>query len=117
LSAGRDGGRQRRRWRCAARIVLLAVAGLKNTEIAEQLGTGRPIVTKWRNRSPIIRLLRRGPHRSVRALNADIRTWIQTWNDDPGPFVWTKTADQILDSIPATATESINQDTSAFVSR
>ncbi len=43
--------------------------------------------------------LRRGTHRSVRDLNADIRAWIKTWNDDPKPFVWTKTADQILDSI------------------
>jgi transposase len=43
--------------------------------------------------------LRRGAHRSVRALNADIRTWIETWNDDPKPYVWTKTADQILESI------------------
>jgi transposase len=43
--------------------------------------------------------LRRGTHRSVRQLNADIRTWIQTWNDNPRPFVWTKTADEILDSI------------------
>jgi transposase len=43
--------------------------------------------------------LKRGAHRSVRALNADIRAWIETWNDDPKPFVWTKTADQILESI------------------
>jgi transposase len=43
--------------------------------------------------------LRRGAHRSVRQLNADIRAWIETWNADPKPFVWTKTADQILDSI------------------
>ena len=43
--------------------------------------------------------LRRGAHRSVRQLNADIRAWIDTWNDNPRPFVWTKTADQILDSI------------------
>lgn len=43
--------------------------------------------------------LRRGTHRSVRALNADIRAWIQTWNENPRPYVWTKTADQILDSI------------------
>jgi len=45
------------------------------------------------------KLLRRGAHRSVRDLNTDIRAWIDTWNDDPRPFVWTKTADQILDSI------------------
>jgi transposase len=43
--------------------------------------------------------LRRGAHRSVRELNADIRAWIDTWNDDPKPFVWTKTADEILNSI------------------
>ena len=43
--------------------------------------------------------LRRGAHRSVRELNADIRAWIETWNDDPKPYVWTKTADQILESI------------------
>src|SRR4051812_49819089 len=43
--------------------------------------------------------LQRGAHRSVRALNADIRTWIDTWNDNPRPYVWTKTADQILESI------------------
>jgi transposase len=43
--------------------------------------------------------LRRGSHRSVRQLNADIRAWIETWNEDPRPFVWTKTADQILESI------------------
>ena len=45
------------------------------------------------------KLLRRGAHRHVRALNADIRAWIETWNDNPRPFVWTKTADQILESI------------------
>ena len=45
------------------------------------------------------KLLKRGAHRSVRALNADIREWMTTWNDDPRPYVWTKTAEQILDSI------------------
>jgi transposase len=45
------------------------------------------------------KLLKRGAHRSVRQLNADIHTWIETWNDKPRPFVWTKTADQILESI------------------
>jgi transposase len=45
------------------------------------------------------KLLKRGTHRSVTALNTDIRAWMKTWNDDPRPYVWTKTADQILDSI------------------
>ncbi|KAF0957810.1 IS630 family transposase ISMsm2 [Rhodococcus sp. T7] len=43
--------------------------------------------------------LQRSPHRSVRQLNTDIRAWIETWNDNPRPYVWTKTADQILESI------------------
>jgi transposase len=54
------------------------------------------------------KLLRRGAHRSVRDLNADIRAWIDTWNDNPRPFIWTKTADQILDSI-ARYCERINE--------
>ena len=43
--------------------------------------------------------LRRGAHRSVRQLNTDIRAWIAVLNENPRPYVWTKTADQILDSI------------------
>ena len=45
------------------------------------------------------KLLKRGQHRSVRQLNAEIRDWINTWNENPRPYVWTKTAEQILDSI------------------
>jgi transposase len=44
-------------------------------------------------------LLRRGVHKSVAALEKDVRDWIKTWNDDPKPFRWTKTADEILDSL------------------
>jgi transposase len=43
--------------------------------------------------------LQRGTHRTVRELNTDIRSWIDTWNDNPRPYVWTKTTDQILESI------------------
>jgi len=45
------------------------------------------------------KLLQRGVHTSVQALEADIRAWIDTWNDNPKPFIWTKTADEILDSL------------------
>jgi transposase len=44
-------------------------------------------------------LLRRGVHTSVAALEKDIREWIKTWNEDPRPFVWRKTAEEILDSL------------------
>src|SRR5215510_1502061 len=45
------------------------------------------------------KLIRRGVHTSVQALENDIRNWIATWNDNPRPFTWTKTADQILSSL------------------
>ena len=50
------------------------------------------------------RKLRRSAHRSVVELEADVRDWINAWNDDPKPFVWTKTADQILDTLAAYCT-------------
>jgi transposase len=45
------------------------------------------------------KLIRRGVHTSVQALEADIRAWIATWNENPRPFTWTKTADEILNSL------------------
>ncbi len=50
------------------------------------------LTTKW---------IKRGTHRSVRDLVASIRTWITGWNDNPRPFVWHKTADEILESLAA----------------
>jgi len=47
------------------------------------------------------RKLRRSAHRSVTELEADIRRWISEWNKDPRPFVWTKTADEILETLAA----------------
>ena len=44
-------------------------------------------------------LLRRGDHRSVQALEKDIRDWVAAWNENPKPFVWTKTAEQILETL------------------
>jgi transposase len=41
--------------------------------------------------------IRRGTHRSVKDLVAAIGNFIDGWNDRCAPFVWTKTADQILD--------------------
>lgn len=43
--------------------------------------------------------LRRGTHRSTRALEDAIRLYLAVYNERPQPFVWVKTADQILDSI------------------
>jgi transposase len=49
--------------------------------------------------------LQRGTHHSVFALNKDIRGWVETWNEDPRPYVWTKTADQILASMSRYCTQ------------
>ena len=43
--------------------------------------------------------IRRGVHKSVQSLEADIRAWIDTWNENPRPFAWTKTAEEILNSL------------------
>ena len=43
--------------------------------------------------------LRRGTHRSTLQLEAALKQYIEISNEDPKPFVWTKTADQILESI------------------
>ncbi len=45
--------------------------------------------------------LRRGTHRSTKDLESAISSWIANWNEDPRPFVWHKTADEILDTLAA----------------
>ena len=50
------------------------------------------LTTKW---------LRRGTHRSVPELARSITEWVGTWNEDPKPYVWHKTADEIFDSLAA----------------
>jgi transposase len=47
------------------------------------------------------RKLRRSAHRSVTELETDIRKWINEWNKNPKPFVWTKSADEILETLAA----------------
>ena len=44
-------------------------------------------------------MIRRGVHKSVQALEKDIRAWITDWNEHPRPFLWTKTAEEILESL------------------
>jgi transposase len=45
------------------------------------------------------RQIKRGSHRSTRALENAIRSYLKIYNDDPKPFIWHKTADEILASI------------------
>lgn len=43
--------------------------------------------------------IKRGAHRSTRALETAIREYVAITNASPRPFVWTKTADEILASV------------------
>jgi transposase len=52
--------------------------------------------------------IRRGTHRSVAALETAIREFIDLHNEDPKPFVWTKSADEILASIARFAKRTLN---------
>jgi transposase len=44
-------------------------------------------------------MIKRGVHKNVQALEKDIRDWVADWNTRPRPFVWTKTAEEILESL------------------
>ncbi len=48
------------------------------------------LTTKW---------LRRGTHRSTKELEAAITSWVEHLNEDPNPFVWHKSADEILETL------------------
>jgi transposase len=48
------------------------------------------LTTKW---------LKRGTHRSTKELEAAISAWVDNWNVEPKPFVWHKSADQILETL------------------
>ncbi len=50
------------------------------------------LTTKW---------LRRGTHRSTKELEGSITSWVEHWNEDPKPFIWHKTADEILETLAA----------------
>jgi transposase len=49
--------------------------------------------------------LQRSSHRNTKELADDIKSWIAAWNEDPKPFVWTKSADQILERLASYCAE------------
>jgi hypothetical protein len=61
-------------------------------------GAPQPVVERW---FALLteKQLRHGIHRSTKELEATIGKFIQQQNRNPKPFVWQKTADQILDSV------------------
>jgi transposase len=61
--------------------------------------------------------IRRGVFRSVKDLETAIREFIEVHNEDPTPFVWTKTADQILASIARYAHRTLAAHSPALIAR
>ena len=59
------------------------------------------------------RQLRRGAHRTVAALEAAIQDFIDAHHATPKPFVWTKTADEILASIARFAQRTVGTQAAA----
>ena len=57
------------------------------------------------------RQIKRGAHTSVRQLQDAIKDFIQVSNHAPKPFVWTKTADQILEKVARFASETLRAHT------
>src|SRR6266516_4093084 len=107
-----------------ARIDKAVPAGLDVHLVCDNLATHKTaVIQDWLGRHPRVQLhftptgsswinqverwfgyltdqmIRRGVHKSVQALEADIRAWIENWNQNPRPFTWTKTAEEILDSL------------------
>ena len=71
-------------------------------------GSWMNLVERWFS-ALTTKKLRRSAHRSVKALAADINAWAANWNENPQPFIWHKTADQILERL-AGYCSAINQD-------
>jgi transposase len=61
--------------------------------------------------------IRRGVFRSVKELETAIREYIEIHNEDPTPFVWTRTADQILASIARYAQRTLNAHPRQLIAR
>ncbi len=53
-------------------------------------GDERNTLTRWAQRHTSAQAL---------ALRTDIEKWVAAWNENPTPFVWHKTADQILERL------------------
>jgi len=61
-------------------------------------GSWMNLVERWFS-ALTTKKLQRSAHRSVKELAADIDAWAATWNENPAPFVWHKTADDILERL------------------
>jgi transposase len=66
-------------------------------------GSWMNLVERWFS-ALTTKKLQRSAHRSVKELADDIRTWTATWNENPRPFIWHKSADEIPERLAAYCT-------------
>jgi transposase len=61
-------------------------------------GSWMNLVERWFS-ALTTKKLQRSAHRSVKELAADIHAWVDNWNENPTPFTWHKSAEQILERL------------------
>ena len=61
-------------------------------------GSWMNLVERWFS-ALTTKKLQRSAHRNAKELAADIRAWVEVWNENPTPFVWHKSAEQILERL------------------
>ena len=61
-------------------------------------GSWMNLVERWFS-ALTTKKLQRSAHRSTKELADDITAWANAWNKNPRPFVWHKTAEQILERL------------------
>jgi transposase len=61
-------------------------------------GSWMNLVERWFS-ALTTKKLQRSAHRSVKELAVDIETWAANWNENPTPFVWHKSAEEILERL------------------
>ena len=61
-------------------------------------GSWMNLVERWFS-ALTTKKLKRSAHRGVKELAADIKAWAEHWNENPKPFTWHKSAEEILDRL------------------
>ena len=69
------------------------------TTLTVRLRAGQDRAPELRVRTTATVALAPGDRCAVRLPAADITAWAKNWNANPKPYVWTKTADEILESL------------------
>ena len=79
-----------------------------NLHFTSTYGSWMNLVERWFS-ALTTKKLQRSAHRNVEKLAADITAWAAAWNENLIPFVWHKSAEDILERLASYCT-AINQD-------